>query len=870
MTHIGSVAWLLIGTMVTGVPIAAAQPASPEAAPTAADEIVVTASKRETRLSRTPLSVTAFSQGTLDQNQVRNVRDLKSLVPNLQIGTTADSGTAISIRGVASTDATEVAESAVSLHLDGFFLPRSQSALALMYDVERVEVLRGPQGTLYGMNSPAGTINIIPAKPKFGENSVKAEGLVGNYNALQGRAAVNIGVTDNLAIRISGMIDRHDGQLTQVQDFTDLAYAPAGIAADGIPDVDQRRNKPVKRSNWYNNAKQGGVRAIARWQPLERLEVQGTVSYFSDQGAGDIDYVDCGAAAGTVNACDHPLRYAKINVPGKKDLVVREYQLKVIANLTDHVTLEYRGGIQNEKRSQISDLDGGAHPIADWSSIGPTTPGTPADITQAYPLWDESTNTFASRYWSQTQELQLKSAGSGPFQWVAGAFLLHENKSIRYDDEIVENKTYQTDGNGNVIAYDGLPITTVYDQKKRTTTSKALFGQIDWRVVPKIGITLGARYSWDHKGDFGGVTYSNSGLDLNGNQIPLTIWYNGLYTPPTADGIRAHQSNNLTPDMGSGVPLGTTVVPISSPTNQTRDWKKATWKAGVQYYASDTHLLYALASTGYKMGGFYEDFDTCANGCLQLLQYDPETVTSYELGWKAKFFGGHLTGSLAGFIEEYDNMQQTGTFVVGTNQNPNSPQFGKYVETYTTVNLTNAEIKGVELEFGATPWRHGTFSGNINWLTATVSKSGPFIDGYARDARAIYGQTAIDDPGLTSLQGKHLPYAPDFTFLVNYRHDIALNGSYNLAPWVQVRYQSGMWLDIQNYSGAHLAQRQNAYAKIDANLRLTAPKDRWFVELWGENLTNHDSKNYDNYAYGRVRAYYDTPLTYGTRFGVQF
>ena len=698
MTRIGKAAWLMIGTTTV-----AGATAAQTAAPAKTDEIVVTASKRETKLSRTPLSVTAFSQATLDQNQVRNVRDLKSLVPNLQIGTTADSGTAISIRGVASTDATEVAESAVSLHLDGFFLPRSQSALALMYDVERVEVLRGPQGTLYGQNSPAGTINIIPAKPRFGENSIRAEGELGNYNAWQGRTAVNIGITGNLALRVSGMIDRHDGQLRQVQDFTDLDYAPAGIAADGIPDVDQRRNKPVKPSKYYNNAKQGGVRAIARWQPLERLEVQGTVSYFSDQGAGDIDYVDCAQASATVNACDHPLRFAKINVPGKKDLVVREYQLKVIANLTDHVTLEYRGGIQNEKRTQFSDLDGGAHPAPSWSSIGPTDPGTPADITQYYPLWDESTNTFSSRYWSQTQEVQLKSAGKGPFQWVAGAFLLHENKRIRYDDEIVENKTYQTDDAGNVIAYDGLPITTVYDQAKRTTTSKALFGQIDWRVVPKIGLTLGARYSWDHKGDFGGVTYSNSGQDLNGNEIPLTIWYNGLYTPPTADGIRAHQSNNLTANMGSGAPLGTAVVPISALTNQTRDWKKATWKAGAQYYANDNHLLYLLVSTGYKMGGFYEDFDTCANGCLQLLQYDPETVTSYELGWKGKLFGGHLTGSLAAFLEQYDNMQQTGEFVVGTNQNPNSPQFGKYVSTYTTVNLTNAEIKGVEFEFSATP-----------------------------------------------------------------------------------------------------------------------------------------------------------------------
>src|SRR4029079_13671219 len=97
-------------------------------------------------------------------------------------GAGADSGTAATIRGVTSTDFTEVGEGAVAIHLDGFYSPRPQGALALMYDVERVEVLRGPQGTLFGMNSPGGAINIIPAKPEFGRTFAKAEAAFGNYN----------------------------------------------------------------------------------------------------------------------------------------------------------------------------------------------------------------------------------------------------------------------------------------------------------------------------------------------------------------------------------------------------------------------------------------------------------------------------------------------------------------------------------------------------------------------------------------------------------------------------------------------------------------------------------------------------------------
>src|SRR5262245_41594995 len=121
------------------------------------EEVIVTASKRETNLMETPLSITAFTQDFLDREGIHTARDLAGTAPNVQLGTGADSGTAATIRGVTSTDFTEVGEGAVAIHLDGFYSPRPQGTLALMYDIERVEILRGPQGTLFGMNSSGGT-----------------------------------------------------------------------------------------------------------------------------------------------------------------------------------------------------------------------------------------------------------------------------------------------------------------------------------------------------------------------------------------------------------------------------------------------------------------------------------------------------------------------------------------------------------------------------------------------------------------------------------------------------------------------------------------------------------------------------------------
>ena len=328
------------------------------------EEIIVTASKRETNLMQTPLAITAFTQDFLDREGIRNARDLAGTAPNVQLGTGADSGTAATIRGVTSTDFTEVGEGAVAIHLDGFYSPRPQGTLALMYDIERVEILRGPQGTLFGMNSSGGTINIIPAKPDFNDSFAKVEASFGNYDEKQGRGMFNLAVNDKFALRAAFMVNMHDGQLTQGKDTTDVAYEPAGIELDGIADVDQRRNHDVSRDDWYNNADEWSARLIGRWEMTDWLEGTATFSHYSDQGAGDIDFIDCEQAAGTVNACTHGLRYVNINVPGKKDLTIDGYQLKLVASLGERMALEYRGSYEDQQRSQIEDVDGGTRPAA--------------------------------------------------------------------------------------------------------------------------------------------------------------------------------------------------------------------------------------------------------------------------------------------------------------------------------------------------------------------------------------------------------------------------------------------------------------------------------------------------------------------------
>lgn len=823
------------------------------------EEITVTATKRSTNLMITPLAISAFDQKELQRQGIKSARDLAGRLPNIQLGTGGDSGTATTIRGVTSTDFTEVGEGAVSYHVDGAYSPRPQGALALMYDLEQVEVLRGPQGTLFGMNSPGGSINIIPAKPAMDDTFGNIEAEVGSYNSRQVRGMMNLAVSEDFALRGTFMYDRRDGMMQQGMDVTDLESAHNGIAKDGIPDVDQRRNKRVGRADYYNNSNQWGARLIASWKPSDDLSVNATYEHYSDNGAGDVDFVDCEQAKGTVNECSHQLRYANINVPGEKDLDIDDIRLHINYSLTDSIDIDYRGSFQDMTRTQLYDVDGGSHAAPEWSDIGEAQTAE-AELTGYFPIHDESWETRSSQYQTSVHELHLKSTGDSPLQYVAGLFYLNEEKQIRYDIENLRVKTYYEDDE-SPLGYnpDGLPYTVVFDQNMRTTTSKAVFAQLDYQVHEKVSLTAGFRHTEDEKTDEGGMFY--------GFWWGQQEWYNNEYTPTS---INAHQSNDLTNTMGGAAELNSDALPGGEPNFAKAEWKETTYRLGAQYFIDEDQMIFTSVATGYKMGGMYEMFDTCNNGCLELLQYDPEYVKTYELGYKGTLLDQRLRLSVTAFYSDYTDIQDTGDKLVGQDENPKSQNFGDPINTWTTDNLSAAEIKGLEIEFDYIPWKNGRLSGYAAYLDAKVINDGVYEDSYACTERELYGQASCASSGSDLLVGNNLRFAPEMSVTVNYEHVIELDSGFTLTPYVSVRWQDEMWLDLRNYDGKHLSQKQDAYAKVDASLRLESPDESYYVELSGSNLTDENTKNYFGNNQGKVRGSYDAPRLYALRVGYSF
>ncbi len=248
----------------------------------------------------TPVAITAYTEAELKRNGVNSVKDIANLVPGLDISTATDQAApVISMRGVRSTNITELGDPAVGVHLDGIYSPRMQGALALMYDIDRVEALRGPQGTLFGRNSTVGSINVISAKPEFtglyGNVSIEA----GNFNSKNIDAVLNIPINDEFAVRFSGKGLKRDSYLEGYYDpnqydsrrlSDDILNAPV-ISEDSYQGVGQtitqrenwwidgagtdpeaqkvRALTPADKSNFYNNADEYSFRISTLWEPLD-------------------------------------------------------------------------------------------------------------------------------------------------------------------------------------------------------------------------------------------------------------------------------------------------------------------------------------------------------------------------------------------------------------------------------------------------------------------------------------------------------------------------------------------------------------------------------------------------------------------------
>lgn len=716
-------------------------------------DIIVTATRENTALSRVAAAVTAIRADDIGPGGIQNIGDLQVVVPNVSIGDQFGVNRTF-IRGVGLNNFDIGGEGAVAFLQNGALLPRPAQQLSGFFDLEQIEVLRGPQSILYGRGATAGAINMVTARPRE-ELQGYARFTYGNYNAkiLEGAVGGSLTGDDRLLVRIAGKYEKRDGygkNLFTGKDVDDRdAYSLRGTIIGKISDnvkatvvVDHFRENDNNYAFHYFGPSVvpetamphtliGGETIIQYYQALGQKPNLRNI--YSDQEA--------------IN------RRKGYGATGTLDFDLGDASVKTIT--------AYR----SFDRFQRDDLDSSQVNLA-------------------------GQNNYTEKSRSFSQEVTVNYQGNG-FTLLGGAMYFHEKL-----DGTVDVPTT------NLGVLFGLPADTfdggAYRQDgtvKIDAVGAYLQGTVD--VSPVLKFTAGARYNYEHRKGVGYFRFDAIGINI--------------------------------------------------PTDEAKGWSSVTPKALLEYRPTSTTMLYASITKGFKSGVINVGSADAA--------INPETVWSYEGGFKQKLFDNRILFSGAIFYYDYKDLQVS--FV-----NANS--------IVQTINAASARNYGGELELEGKVTSTFTINANASYLNAKFTKFCNAYYGAAFPARpGISYAPCPTDPGLVDLSGKSLPNAPKFTIGGGFAWDIPF-GESKVTINGDAKWQTKVYFSEFNNRDAE----QDAYLMANAGITWHAPNDRLTVGAWVKNLTDkfviaNNIVAAATYAYPRVGSLMP-PRTYGATIGFNF
>ncbi|MDB5423801.1 MAG: hypothetical protein JWQ29_1217 [Phenylobacterium sp.] len=710
-------------SLSAGVGGASAQTKSPPPQSVGVEEVIVTARRTAESLQTVPVSIVALSGADLERASVRSIVDLQEKVPNLIFtGSTTDSNTlVITLRGQRQNDVTPNLDASVAVYIDNVYYPRTTGLTNALIDISRIEVLRGPQGTLFGRNTTGGALTIYTANP-----TDRVEGNVaatyGNYNQVNLSGVVNIPISDNLAARFvarHGQRDGYgrDGRGRELDD--ENSYYFRGKLKAEIGKVEA-----VLSGTYSENKTNGGIykmRALAPGTQASTLEAARELG-LPLTPAG---FAQANAYLNSFTVGDPYVTGA--TGPSKSDYDSHAVSLDLNAPLTEGISLRSTTGLTYVKRAVLQDGD-----------------GTPITVGN----YD-----FKSRSRAYSQELVL--AGGWPrLKWVLGAAAGVENA---FETEIITNVPLVTAT--NPLQFSG----------KMRNANQGVFGQANWEILPKVRFTVGGRYSWDQR-------------------------------RLTADNRQANVC--VVPAPGSVV-TNLPSSPLNGPSQCPRTFEKSygqpSWETVLDYQATETLYGYAKISYGYRAGGIGLRGGIFAD---TFRPFFPETVTNYEVGTKAQFFDRRAQINLAGFYDDYTNIQVTTAFV-----GPTGANIG------ITTNATKARVYGFEGDAVLRPTAELTVTGSIG---LTDAKYTHFVDVTGDRSNTSFGL-----PRVTANVGASYLFTTAFG---------------RVTPSIDYAYRSSLLLTplpttVPQYT-------QPAFGLL--NGRIAVQVDAWGVEIaaFGRNLTD--------------------------------
>ena len=738
---VASSAFLAVGPTraQSSVPKSTARTAASSGA-TTVGEILVTAQKRTSTLQKVPASIVAISGLALERRGISDAADLTAAVVNLNYGTVLGNPS-VAIRGVGLPIITGDSQQGVASYLDGVYLTIPSLADLALGDLDRIEVLRGPQGTLYGRNATGGAINYITRGPSATPGGSLTVGY-SNYNTFEAKGFITGPIIgDVLTGRLFASTRTTDGYITNIANGQKL----------GVLDSNE-------------------FRGVLEYKPNSTFKADLTGFYQRDYGSY-ITLQTFGDFGNPANVYFIPQPGSFSTNPNIVDLGVGESDHRTtkggILALTDDVSifkLKSITGYIDHSRSNNSDGGGVYEPIIAF--LPP-----PNNKLLIYNELQELNRTFS-------QEFDVNGK-TGPLDFVLGAYYSHET-----DNTVIPIKYIAT---GPTATF---PFVIEQFSRDKTEQTEAAFVDMTYSVTGRLRFLAGARYSHD----------SDSGILIN----PIPSPDGDSCAAPTPFSI---SENHFSP------------------------------RVGAQYDVAPKQDVYAQFSEGYKSGG--NSIVSCGNF------YKPESLKSYEVGYKAAYLSGRVTLNLAAFYYDYTNYQ---VFVI-------TPSMAADI-----INAPKARTYGAEAEFAAQVTPMLRVEAGLAYLDASYSQDFFSTDNYR------YGPAATPE----NLDGRPLVQAPKYT----------ANGAVEL--WVPV---NAIGLDRvtfraeMNYSAKYSLRRfdapfdyQGGYVIGNLFATLTPPGNGWAFRVYMKNVGDERYREgeIDNQSTGLLNGNYNPPRTFGADLTVNF
>lgn len=833
------------------------------------DTIVVTATLREADVQDIPLAVTAVMPATLERQGVADIKTLSSITPsfNIQSSQTETQGTSIKIRGVGTTGNNTGLESSVGVFIDGVYQSRPGVALGDLVDVERLEVLRGPQGTLFGRNTSAGALNVTTKRAKLDEVEGFANFSAGNYNFFNVQAGVNAPlVKDVAALRVVGTWRQRDG------------YLKSSTGAES-----NNRDRWMLRGQLYiEPSPTVSVRLLADYSKVDEkccdavIIKETPLNVFAGYHNLTSDGVDQSGETALKNLATNGGQFLNSSEQwGTSGEIRVDLGGAKLTSIT-----AYR-----DFKSESSQDEFVALQLYSVGTRGITAaPNTPAN--------GDNIKTF-------TQELRLQGkAFDDKLDWLIGGFYGHEDieaqgvmtlgkdfqaavSAFNFGNVAGVNPLYALTALGNVVGGVPTPVNAngAFGVNKFTqkATTFSVFTHNVVSLTDQLDLTVGARYVDEKKdGAFDQINASNPACQaivngVLGGLVPSSLSAAAVGTTcfPFVAPV------NLTAPAALGGGLASRLLPLPREWSQTFKDNELTYTAQLAYKPTSDLMVYGSFSHGFKSGGFNLDA-TAANlinssAILSGLAASPATVVApvyadpsfksekvdaYEVGLKATL--GRINANVALFqmdMSDFQVLEFTGV-------------------QFTTFNVAGARSRGFEVEV------FGRVTDNFS-INASVTHA---IAKYDKDCTK--GVAAGNVPTVALLCGQDLTNAPRWAGVAGVTYDGPLASTgWGLVANANVSYSgrrrtATQALDVSSAGviSDALFDWQEEYAKVNARIGFTDPSDHYTIEFWGTNLTNQITRGITSNTplrgpggAGRSRvAFVQEPRMYGVTVRVKY